>query len=441
MSVGAPPRPPGNVPRKAGTAKSRKLAEAARDLKQIRTGAAAGLPGVAVATGKVAVKRAAKRFLGKKLSKSQQRPRQNPKKPRVLLKIFGIPAGFFIAFAAAGVLVIFTIPNVPNINFGMGGIPTSVPDISPKVLQAYIQAAAAVPANCNMSWSILAGVGKIESTHANNGQVDEQGNTVGNSIIGPPTAYGTAKGPMQFINSTWASWGKDGNGDGENDVYNIFDATTAAAFYLCGVNSISDKPRDLSDPEQLRQALYSYNHSWEYVDEVLNNIQGYDQYGSQGSGSLSFDPADPRLVELLLSNPNIKLDSLAEQDLKTGIVDARVASVVGELAHRYGPITVVVFKGEHTKHVQNNPSKSISYHWCGQAVDISYIAGQPVSSISSSARAAAEFLLRDLGPGLRPAEVGGPWKLNFPGSFTDPGHQHHLHIGYGPPCEDREGSS
>ena len=42
------------------------------------------------------------------------------------------------------------------------------------------------------------------------------------------TRWDRAVGPMQFIPSTWASWGRDGNGDGTLDPENIFDAALAA---------------------------------------------------------------------------------------------------------------------------------------------------------------------------------------------------------------------
>ncbi len=46
--------------------------------------------------------------------------------------------------------------------------------------------------------------------------------------------YDRAVGPMQFVPATWAELGRDGNGDGIKDPNNIWDATLAAAGYLCG---------------------------------------------------------------------------------------------------------------------------------------------------------------------------------------------------------------
>jgi hypothetical protein len=73
-----------------------------------------------------------------------------------------------------------------------------------------------------------------------------------------------AVGPMQFIPTTWGSLGRDGNGDRVADPNNLFDAAVSAAGYLC-----LSGDGDLDDPARLRQAIYSYNHSWPYVDAVL----------------------------------------------------------------------------------------------------------------------------------------------------------------------------
>jgi hypothetical protein len=67
---------------------------------------------------------------------------------------------------------------------------------------------------------------------------------------------------MQFIPSTWARWGTDGNGDGRADPGNVFDAALAAGRYLCAGG------RDLSDPAALDRAVLGYNHSEAYLRTV-----------------------------------------------------------------------------------------------------------------------------------------------------------------------------
>ncbi|MBP2355700.1 hypothetical protein JOF29_006810 [Kribbella aluminosa] len=72
---------------------------------------------------------------------------------------------------------------------------------------------------------------------------------------------------VQFIPGTWATFGADGNGDGIRDPHNVFDAARATGDYLCQVGA------DLSNPQQLVQAVLRYNHSMDYVSMVLRWMQ------------------------------------------------------------------------------------------------------------------------------------------------------------------------
>jgi membrane-bound lytic murein transglycosylase B len=156
-------------------------------------------------------------------------------------------------------------------------------------LRAYREAAAwaaGYDPGCRLSWTVLAGIGRIESNHGLFGGAATRfspAGAVSPRITGPPldgrgvaaipdsdggrwdgdTVWDRAVGPMQFIPGTWRSLGRDGNGDQVADPNNLFDAAVSAAGYLCLSGG------DLSDPAQLRQAVYGYNHSWSYVDAVL----------------------------------------------------------------------------------------------------------------------------------------------------------------------------
>lgn len=81
-----------------------------------------------------------------------------------------------------------------------------------------------------------------------------------------PSSAG-ALGPMQFLPSTWAAYGTDGNGDGQADVMNRADALHGAARLLCANGG--------GDRQGLRRALWYYNRSPFYVDEVLR-LAGVD---------------------------------------------------------------------------------------------------------------------------------------------------------------------
>ncbi len=158
------------------------------------------------------------------------------------------------------------------------------------VLTAYQNAermmAAAYP-GCGISWNLLAGIGRIESVHANGGATDARGTAI-NPIYGPTldgtlagnetivqsvqagrVTYARALGPMQFLPGTWARYASDGDGDGKADVQNVFDSSLAAARYLCsgGLN--------LRDPHQVMTAILRYNNSTAYASNVLGWAAAY----------------------------------------------------------------------------------------------------------------------------------------------------------------------
>ncbi|GHE40522.1 lytic transglycosylase [Streptomyces longispororuber] len=179
------------------------------------------------------------------------------------------------------------------------------------VLDAYKKAEAAVRTakpGCNLPWQLLAAIGKVESGQARGGRVDDEGTTL-TPILGPvldgngfaritdtdggafdgDTTHDRAVGPMQFIPSTWATSGQDGNGDGEKDPNNIYDAALAAAHYLCGSG------RDLSVTGDLHAAILSYNRSTEYLNTVLSWLEFYRKGTHEipdGTGRLPDDRSD-----------------------------------------------------------------------------------------------------------------------------------------------------
>ncbi|RMB82052.1 lytic transglycosylase domain-containing protein [Streptomyces shenzhenensis] len=167
---------------------------------------------------------------------------------------------------------------------GESGIPATV-------LRAYRAAEAAVgrtDPGCRLPWELLAAIGKVESGHARGGAVDREGTTLGR-ITGPALdgrgfalirdtdggvhdgdpVYDRAVGPMQFLPSTWARWGVDGNGDGRADPDNVFDAALAAGHYLCAGD------RDLGRAADLDRAILSYNYSRTYLNLVRQWLDFY----------------------------------------------------------------------------------------------------------------------------------------------------------------------
>ncbi|MFI6010517.1 lytic transglycosylase domain-containing protein [Streptomyces sp. NPDC051243] len=195
-----------------------------------------------------------------------------------------------------------TTPVTPGA--GEAGIPATV-------LDAYKKAEAALreaKPGCNLPWQLLAAIGKVESGQARGGRVDANGNTL-SPILGPQlngngfanisdtdggaydgdSSYDRAVGPMQFIPSTWAWAGRDGNGDGEKNPNNIYDAALAAAHYLCRYGW------DLSTQDDLDRAILSYNNSRDYLNLVLSWLEYYRKGTHEipdGTGSLPSGRSD-----------------------------------------------------------------------------------------------------------------------------------------------------
>ncbi|MFI8291051.1 lytic murein transglycosylase [Streptomyces sp. NPDC085614] len=203
-------------------------------------------------------------------------------------------------------------PNKPGTSIDLpivtgpaeAGIPASV-------LAAYKRAEQSIRSSdpsCNLPWQLLAGIGKVESGQARGGRVDANGTTL-SPILGPvlngvgfadisdtdkgafdgDARHDRAVGPMQFIPSTWATWGQDANGDGRKDPNNIYDAAQAAGLYLCANN------RDLAVKADLDRAILSYNRSTEYLNTVLSWFEYYKRGSHQvpdGTGVLPVDRSD-----------------------------------------------------------------------------------------------------------------------------------------------------
>lgn len=197
------------------------------------------------------------------------------------------------------------LPDYPVSPEALVFLPSAPAGIPRMVLLAYRRAELLLSQStpkCHLAWSLLAGIGRIESGHASGGRVDANGTTL-SPILGPlldgsnpgdgvvhdtdggrldgSSGFDRAVGPMQFLPQTWTAYGADGNGDGVADPNNVFDAALAAGNYLCSGGL------DTADAAQARTAVFRYNHSDAYVINVLTWAAAYDHHvepiGSQST--------------------------------------------------------------------------------------------------------------------------------------------------------------
>jgi membrane-bound lytic murein transglycosylase B len=153
-----------------------------------------------------------------------------------------------------------------------------------RALRAYATAEVAqreATPDCRLSWSTIAGIGRVESDHGRYGgaRLDADGvarpsivgipldgsagvreilDTDGGRLDGDPT-YDRAVGPMQFLPGTWDRYGADGNDDDVRDPHQLDDAALAAARYLCADG------RDTASGEGWWDGVLTYNRSVDYA--------------------------------------------------------------------------------------------------------------------------------------------------------------------------------
>ena len=123
-------------------------------------------------------------------------------------------------------------------------------------VRAYARAQLGAPAGCELGWTTFAGIGWVESQHGTlDGRHLRGDGTPSMPLVGPAldgagavaaipadadgrTLHGKpvwdhAVGPMQFLPSTWAACGSDGDADGSADPQDLDDAAASAAAYVC----------------------------------------------------------------------------------------------------------------------------------------------------------------------------------------------------------------
>jgi len=189
----------------------------------------------------------------------------------ILAAVILLPVAFIFCFIFV-TLAVF-IPFLPDEKGFVGGAPTIyAAEIPPDLMQIFL----AAQKEYGVAWNVLAALASIESSFGMN---------MGPSSVG-------AVGFMQFMPTTWSGsnnpnardsptnpvwdtdpkriaafggYGLDANGDGVADPFNSWDAVFAAARFL-KANGFDSS---------VRQALWMYNHSEAYVNEVLAKAAAY----------------------------------------------------------------------------------------------------------------------------------------------------------------------
>jgi hypothetical protein len=311
-------------------------------------------------------------------------------------------------------------PAKPKVAGQRGASSYAMSDIPRRYLGLYTDAAATCP---SLSWQVLAAIGKIESDH---------GRSSAPGVRSGVNRFGCCAGPMQFNltngpPSTWDTWGTGIRAH----VYDPAHAIPAAARKLCGDGLAQpeavgrDPCPQVLGPAALHRALKRYNNACWYVHEVVTLAGRYTTTSPTPS------PARDPFVRALVANPNIATTTSRgcnpRPDLASGRLDLRVQSLLAVIADRHH-IRLSCLRSGHSRFVKG--TTRVSNHSVWRAVDIDRVDGQPVGPTSQPARTLALWLNGLQGP-LRPSEIGSPFQIGHRPYFSDEGHQHHLHVGYG----------
>ena len=146
--------------------------------------------------------------------------------------------------------------------------------------------------DCDISWTLLAAIGRVETNHGRFGgaqlgsdgvsrpeirgpQLDGAGpfaaiHDSDNGTLDRDKVWDRAVGQMQFLPQTWRSVARDGDGDGTKNPDDIDDSALGSAVYLCGAGG------SLADRAGMARAAFRYNHSDYYVSLVLSMQAGFE---------------------------------------------------------------------------------------------------------------------------------------------------------------------
>lgn len=164
--------------------------------------------------------------------------------------------GLGLVMGMLGTAVVGSAVTMFGDNVGPAPTTTAVDGIPPQMLTVYRDAAATCP---GLPSTVLSAIGTIES---DNGQSDLPGVHSGANAAG-------AEGPMQFLPATFTEYADPVPPGGAEppSPYDPTDAVYAAARLLCANGG--------ADGAALPNAIFAYNHSASYVQQVLALAESY----------------------------------------------------------------------------------------------------------------------------------------------------------------------
>ena len=166
----------------------------------------------------------------------------------------------------------------------------------------------------HVPWKILAAINSIETDYGRNLNVSSAG----------------AIGWMQFMPSTWRMYGVAARGQPRPNPFDPRDAIFAAARYLAAAGARDD----------LRRAIFAYNHAAWYVEAVMLKAQAINDAGTSLRHSKGYAlPLEPRYMHQLgRTDDGVDIETAPDgalvYSMTSGIVTA-VASDPGGFGPNY----------------------------------------------------------------------------------------------------------
>lgn len=323
-----------------------------------------------------------------------------------------------------------------------GGVPAPSAAAQNGIPANYLLLYQAAGSQFGVPWTLLAGIGSVETDH---GRSSAPGVTSG------VNSYGCCAGPMQFSivgagGGTWGAYGVDGDHDGRTDVYDPRDAIPGAANYL----KASGAPADLHG------AIFAYNHSEAYVQQVLAKMREYSSSTPAGASTSAVSVANTTtgaggasaiapaggcgdLGGLTAGTGDGTFTIAPDANLPGKPLTPAMTAFASRMATFYTG-RLIVTTG--TNHDQYTTSGNVSDHFSGNAADFGMVAnGGTDDGPVGDAIAASAFLAAGIphDEAVALARAGGArtivsnglriqiiWKSDVGGN-----HHNHVHVGIG----------